>query len=85
MLKIKLRGDCVEDDGAKREVSFYNDFDIISEEGETVYALRMSPDGILEISAVGFARFGGKVYEDHICVRPQDSGRVLISRDEYKG
>jgi hypothetical protein len=82
MRKIKVRGD-IAPDGHSGDVEFYNGFDICAENGEVVYSLRMSDDGILEVCAHGFARFNGKVYEDHICVRPQDSGRVLISRDEY--
>jgi hypothetical protein len=85
MLTVKLKGDCVEDGGAEREVEFYDDFDILADDGRSLYGLRLWPDGTLEIEAtLSTARHGGKLLDGKLVVRPMDSGRVRISRDEYR-
>lgn len=85
MHEFTIRGDVVEERGKRREISFYNGFDILGDDGRELFAVRFLADGSLEISAnLSVVGYGGRRLDNHIIVRPRDSSRVLIERTEYE-
>ena len=85
MRKIQVRGDCVEDGGARRDVGFYDRFEILTDEGRELFGLRVLEDGSLEISTtLSVVRHGDVRLDNKLIVRPQDSGRIIVNREQYK-
>jgi hypothetical protein len=84
MLKVTVRGDSVEDEGATREIAFYGQFDIMADDGRALFTLRLREDGSLEIETGLMAvKYGGRVLDSSFYMRPS-GGRITVARDEYK-
>lgn len=58
--------------------------EIIAEDGRTMFALRLTKDGVLELSGGNICKHGGKLLEERISVEPMASNVIYVRKSEYE-
>jgi len=61
----------------------FSGIEIIADNGETLYSLKLDDDGVLEIIGGNFCKHNGILLKESICVFPYDNHRIFIQRLPY--
>ena len=74
-------------DARGEDVRLYGGFDIMADSGRSLYHIRVSADGALEIATGGQTgvKHGGVLLDSTLTIKPCDGGRVVIRREVYEG
>lgn len=60
-------------------------FEIIGEDGRTLFRVRLCKDAIMEVSSGGgICKHGGKFFTDRLLIEPIGSNAINIHKPEYK-
>lgn len=81
--KVTVREIGINED--RRAMMFFSGFEIVAEDGRTLYDVRVSEDGTLEVSAGGTVKQAGRVLDSQLMVRPHSTNVITIMREEYGG
>jgi len=58
--------------------------EIIADDGRTLFSLRLTPEGVLDLSAGSFCKHEGKIFDDRLLIAPRSSNCVTVRRPEYE-
>lgn len=58
--------------------------EIVAEDGRTLFNIRLTPDGVIDISGGSFCKHEGHVFDDRLIIEPRASNTVKIRRPDYK-
>lgn len=75
----------IRDDGSEEIFDIpLNGFEILADDGRSLYSLRMNSKGILEISVIGVCKHHNTLLDDNLLISPYGTNSIKIARPEYK-
>ncbi len=57
---------------------------IIADDGRSLFDIRLSKEGHIEVSSGHFCKHAGKVLDDYMRIEPRACNLIYIHRNEYK-
>lgn len=58
--------------------------EIVGEDGRSMFSMRLTKDGVLELSGGNLCRHGGKLLDERISVEPRASNLIYIRKSECR-